>query len=252
MALRLHGTSLALCLALLLGASSGASAQELDAGRARAVQLFRESADAYREGRFDEAATLLREARALHPEPLLAYNLARALEGAGDIEGAVEAYHAYLTEAPDAADAPAVRARLTGLERHLAEIRTLEAEREELRARAESRTLPPPVIARSADSVPWIVVGAGGGVVVVGAVLGGVAIARNGEAQRATTHAGATTAIADAGALATAANVMFVIGGTAALVGAIWGTIDVVSLGGGDASASLRIGPGSIAVHGSF
>ena len=226
-----------------------------DAARTRALQLFQESADRYREGRFDEAAELLREARRLHPEPVLAYNLARALEGAGDLEGAVAAYREYLAEAPDAADAPATRARLAGLERHLAEIRAVEDERARLRREQEQarREVPPPTPSRGPEAAPWILTGIGAGGLLAGAILGGVAVARNGDAQRAPTHAAAVAAANDASGLATAANVTLIAGGVAALVGVFWGTVDLVTLpASSGASATLQVGPGTIAVAGSF
>lgn len=226
-----------------------------DAARTRALELFQESADRYREGRFDEAAELLREARRLHPEPVLAYNLARALEGAGDLEGAVAAYRDYLAEAPDAADAPATRARLAGLERHLAEIRAVEEERARLRQEQERsrREIPPPPPARGPEAAPWILTGIGAGGLIAGAVLGGVAVARNGDAQRAPTHAAAVAAAHDASGLATAANVTLIAGGVAALVGVIWGTVDLVTLPSANGTtATLQVGPGTIAVGGFF
>jgi tetratricopeptide (TPR) repeat protein len=216
--------------------------------RARALELFEQSAQRYREGRFDDAAALLRQARTLHSEPLLTYNLARALEGAGDIDGAVAAYREYLAEAPRAADAPTVRARVEGLERHLEEVRALEAERAALRARA-SDTRPQ----RSADATPWVVTGTGAFVLAVGGAFGGVALARHADAQRAPTHRVASDARDEAVTFATAANALFIVGGAALVIGVVWGTVDVVSLENDrGTSAAIGIGPGSVVLHGAF
>ncbi|AKF09783.1 tetratricopeptide repeat protein [Sandaracinus amylolyticus] len=236
-----------------------AGAQQGDAAaRARALELFRESAELYRQGRFADAAARLREARELHSEPLLSYNLARALEGSGDLEGAVEAYRDYLEEAPSADDAPAVRARLESLERHVAEVRALEEERERLRREGRQTPDPTPPAttrARGPDVVPWAIAGSGGAVLIAGAVVGGLALARNNDAMRAPTHAAAVEASADADSLAIAANVLLITGGLAALVGTVWGSIDLVSNAGDEeerATVSLRVGPGSLSIDGVF
>ena len=251
MRLRAHGSALALAIALCW--ASPARAQ--DDPRARALELFRQSAESYREGRFEEAAALLREARTLHSEPLLSYNLARALEGMGDLEGAVSAYREYLEEAPDAADAPAVRSRLEGLERHLAEVRAIEEDRARLeRSEGERDRAPPtpPPAPRGPDALPWVFAGIGAAVMVAGAVPGALAIARRDDANRAPNHAAAVAALSDADGLATATNVLFVAGGVLLLGGVIWGSVDLVSSSGSQSSASLQIGPASLALTGTF
>lgn len=97
--------------AALLGAAN-ARAQDDDDSLERAVVLFEESETLYNQGEFEQAAALLRRAYALHPDPTLLFNLARALEGAGDLDGAIESYERYLEENPDAEDAGAIRARV--------------------------------------------------------------------------------------------------------------------------------------------
>ena len=39
---------------------------------------------------------MLRRAHSLHPDPLLRFNLARALEGDGDLDGAIEYYRGVI------------------------------------------------------------------------------------------------------------------------------------------------------------
>jgi tetratricopeptide (TPR) repeat protein len=222
----------------LLAALPAAPASAQDA-RARAAQLFEESAVLYREGRFEEAAARLREARELHDEPLLSYNLARALEGIGDLEGAITAYRDYLTDAPDAEDAGAVRAR----------IETLGRQREQLRSIAATPPVTPPRTGPGPDPAPWILAGSGAAVAVAGAILAGIAVARRDDADREPTHARTVALLADADAFAIAANVLFAVGGAAALAGAIWGTIDLVSLPNGE-RASVTLGPGWLGLEG--
>src|SRR5688500_3941422 len=77
------------------------SAQARGSDLDRAVVLFEESERAYNAGEFAEAATLLRRAYELHPDPTLLFNLARALEGMGDLDGAIETYERYLAEGRD-------------------------------------------------------------------------------------------------------------------------------------------------------
>ena len=63
----------------------------LGAQEPEAAELFRESAEAYRAGEFARAVELLEQAYAIEPAPVLQYNLARALEGMGDLDGAIRA-----------------------------------------------------------------------------------------------------------------------------------------------------------------
>src|SRR5262245_65949903 len=69
----------------------GASAKGAKDEKAEALELFNQSADLYRQGKFDEAARLLERAYEMHPEPVLLYNLGRAYEGLGENEKAIDA-----------------------------------------------------------------------------------------------------------------------------------------------------------------
>ena len=113
--MRHASSSLAITLGLC-ALSSVATAQEApQAPQADAVLLFEQSADAYRAGRFSQAASLLEEAYAIWPDPVLVYNLGRAYEGAGRLDEARDAYVRYLASGA-ADDAEDVRARLAALE----------------------------------------------------------------------------------------------------------------------------------------
>src|SRR5262245_59109205 len=96
------------------------SAEARAKARERSVEIFVESEAHYKEGRYTEAARLLREAYAIYPEPLLLYNLGRALEGMGDLAQALETYRTYLREEPEAADKQVVEGRIAGLEKRVA------------------------------------------------------------------------------------------------------------------------------------
>ena len=245
----------------------GTARAQADA-RSRALDLLQESAVLYREGRFAEAATLLRRAHELHPSPPLLYNLGRALEGAEDPAGALEAYRAYLAAV---GDDPAEAERRGEAE---ARIEALRAEtvvpdpepdrteppspepdgpRDDLSAHpapgnasplaAEAPTAAPRSVA------PWVVLGAGVGTAVGGLVVGWRARDRQEVAEDpATSLARAVTLHERAERLAIAANALIVVGGVVAAAGLTWGLV-----GGRDRDGpTLGVGPGSLHLFGHF
>jgi tetratricopeptide (TPR) repeat protein len=84
---------------------------------ARAMDLFQRGEAAYREGRFEESLTLLKEARSLKQAPVLLYDLARVHESLGHPEEAAEAYEQYLKEEPTTGDRKLIEARIERLRR---------------------------------------------------------------------------------------------------------------------------------------
>src|SRR5215212_10871269 len=108
-------------LALLTVALAPTPAFADSEAEARALQLFEQSADRYRQGRFREAVELLQEAYRLSPEAVLLYNLGRAYEGLGDTAGALDAYTRYLAADPNAADRASIESRVATLKRQLDE-----------------------------------------------------------------------------------------------------------------------------------
>src|SRR5689334_14972253 len=103
-----------IALALVLAATT-AHAQE---PRDRAIALFEESQTAYNAGELERAVALLREAHDLFPEPILLYNLGRALEGLGQMAEAADAYEQYLEQATDVDDRAAIERRVETLRRN--------------------------------------------------------------------------------------------------------------------------------------
>jgi tetratricopeptide (TPR) repeat protein len=85
-----------------------------------ALKKFSEADKAYKRGEFENAAKLLRDAYDLYPEPILLYNLARALEGLGDTEGAILNYERFLDSAKTVEDRGAIERRLVTLKEQLA------------------------------------------------------------------------------------------------------------------------------------
>lgn len=242
----------------------------------RAAVLFERSALAYEERRYDVAVALLSEAYTLSREPILVYNLARAHEGGGELESALDAYRRYLELAPDAENAGLARERIAALQRELeARARETELERQrevereraareeaeraaraqravdeaERRAREEARR-------RAAEPSPWPWVVAGGGAagIVVGTALGVVANERHGDAVRAETQIDASARAADAQTFAMGANVALMAGGVLLGVGLTWGVIDLTDdpVAEGPVGVEVSAGPGGVTLRGTF
>ncbi len=93
-------------LALLLAASVSGQERVLGDGAPEAAeQRYQIGVEAYRAGRYPDAAREFRVALELAPgSPVLTYNLARSLERAGDLDGAITHYFRYLEIAPSAKD----------------------------------------------------------------------------------------------------------------------------------------------------
>jgi tetratricopeptide (TPR) repeat protein len=189
-----------------------------------AVALFNRSDEAYKAGRFAEAAALLRRARALDSSPILDYNLARALEGTGDVNGAISAYEAYLRADPKAADRPRVQSRLAVLRQQLEERQQLITERETIRKEAEHRDRG---ARRQRIGAAFGVAGLGIVGIVAGGALGGVALARRNDAANAPGQLDASNQLSSAHQLQLGANICFGLGGALALAGGVWGIVEL-------------------------
>ncbi len=242
-------------------AAHTATAQPTPGDRARALELFRDSDAHYKRGEFEKAAELLRDAYALHPEPILLYNLARALEGLGDFPGAIEQYERYLNADTQIADRGAIERRVA----------TLRAQVERTRGptpthagpppppMSDIRTPPPPRVSSpprgdaaspraGAGRLPWVIAGTGGAVVGVGAVFGYLSQARHDDAVAAPIQADAARLQDRAHTFATVANVAFAVGGVAAVAGVAWGLYARRHDGARPTVAGARIDVGPTAV----
>lgn len=220
--------------------------------RERALDLFEKGKTAYREGRFEEAVELLTEAYALEPVPVLLYNLARAEEGKGAFAEAIAAYERYLATEKEIPDRGAIEQKITSLRRTIEEREALAKERDEAKRREAEK----PSMGRAEPDVaspwPWVVAAAGVGGTVAGAVLGGLALGRNDEAEAAPSQSEAALARDEAEGLALGSTVLFVVGGVIAGGGLVWGIVDVATLDGSDEAApakvSLSFGPTSLSL----
>ncbi|MFO0727353.1 MAG: hypothetical protein U1E65_26485 [Myxococcota bacterium] len=204
-----------LALWLLLSLAAEPSARE------QALRLFDQSEAEYQSGHFQEAATLLEQAYALHPQPILLYNLARAKEGAGDYPGAIDAYRRYLAEAKEVRDRGAIEGRVLTLEKTVRERAALLEPRP-----SPPPAVPPPIAAPSPEPPPRVgpvplVIG-GLGVLGLGAgiIVGSVALSDHQSAAAAPDQARAAALQTSAEDLGRAANLTFVGSALAIAIGA--------------------------------
>jgi tetratricopeptide (TPR) repeat protein len=221
-------TFILLGAAAMLAAGGPAWAQTAD--DERAVELNRRSAELFRQGRFADAAVLLREAYRRRPDAVLQYNLGRACEEMGDLACAVAAYETYLANGRPT-DRAAVEARL---------------ERCRTRRAAEAQA----AAARRAPSlVPKVVAGAGAAGLGLGIGLALVAQGRHRDAAAEPVQRTAADRQASAESLMTAANVALVAGGVIAAAGVVWWIVDARRSRSESAPpprAALRVGPGAV------
>jgi tetratricopeptide (TPR) repeat protein len=202
----------------LLFASTVARAQP--GGRTEALQLFEESDRAYKAGNFEAAADLLRKAYAAYPEPILLYNLGRALEGLGHTKEAIDAYERYLHVATHVDDRGAIERRIETLKAQLAPPPVV------------ITPPPPPVIvppppppAEELDvgaTAGWVVIGTGGALLATGAVFGWRASSNHDAAVNEPVQATAADLQDTAEQDATLANVMLAVGGAIVIGGGIY------------------------------
>jgi tetratricopeptide (TPR) repeat protein len=216
-------------------AAAPTEAGPTSANRARAAELFKKSADAYRQGDFKHAIELLDEAYALDPQPVLVYNRARAAEGLGNVDEAIAGYEKFLADEPNAPDRGAIEQRLATLRRQRDERVALEKERraqKDVVERPEPARAPPPR-ARPAEAppkkqnmLPYVAAGVGGAGLLTGTILGVLALSKKDDAAAEPVQTEAMSLKSSADDLATAANVAFVFGGVLVVAGAVWWVID--------------------------
>lgn len=233
----------ALALGITLFAAHPAIAQDAENAEGPDA-LFLEAARAFGDEDYARAAELFTQVYALRPETSLLLNQGRAYERAGMSAEAIAAYEQYLEEAPNADERPDIERSLGTLRREVA-LESEVAEREEALSRASAREVPPPVVTprMNVDSgppsgpAPWVMAGAGAATLVVAAVLGGVAVARNDGALQEGSAVEALAAHQDAMDLGLGANVAFGVGGGLLLIGVTWGLLEL-ALSGSDEPAS--------------
>lgn len=212
----------------LLAVSSVAAADPSAADKRRAAELAAQSAEHYKRGELEVAVALLRQAYELYPQPNLLYNLGRSLEKLGDAKGAIDAYQQYLADAKDVADRGEIEQRIAALKAQLP---------------AEPAKPPPPVpvappvtmapaaapmpidrVSRpeSTSALPWVTLGAGIALAGTGGAFAYLASQRHDDAVNSPSAAAAESLQNRAQHDAIAANVLFAVGGAAAIAGIVW------------------------------
>jgi tetratricopeptide (TPR) repeat protein len=208
-------------------AASTATAQQQTNER-RALELFEQAEESYEAGDLERAVELLLEARSIYAEePVLLYNLARAYEGLGRLEEALDAYREYLREQPNPPARGAIEQRVTAIERQLESRRALESEREALAERARQVETRPVADDSGAGAWPWIVSSVGVAGIAAGIVFGVIALDREEQAMNATTQESALSLYDEGNTFATGSTIAFVAGGVVAGLGIAWIVFDV-------------------------
>lgn len=239
--------------------------------RARAGDLFKKSVEAYRRGDFKTSIDLLTQAYAIDPQPVLLYNLARAHEGLGNVDAAIEAYEGFLAKEPKAVDRGAIEQRLATLRRqrdeHIAAQKAREAEAQAAPpppppvAPAPAPSPPPPAAAqepppapeRKRSVLPLVVGGAGVAGLGAGIVFGLMANSRASDANAEPIQQRAAEQKDEAEGLATISTVSFVAGGILLAAGATWFVLDT-SAKKSTAARPVRVGlgPGYVGISGAL
>lgn len=209
------------------------------ADKARAADLFKKSADAYRQGDFKRAIDLLDEAYALDPQPVLTYNRARAAEGLGNVDAAITGYEKFLADEPKAPDRGAIEQRVATLKRQRDERAALERDRDARRdepvpvpvptpAPEPHTSAPPPEPPppRTHTPLPYVVAGVGAVGLVTGAIMGSLALSKKDDAVAEPVQQKSMDLKDSADGLATTSTVFFIVGGVLVAAGVAWWIVD--------------------------
>lgn len=155
--------------------------RQLDDARAR--EHYQIATRYYDEGRFVEAAGQFEEAYELSGRSELLYNAYIAYRDAHQSRQAAAMLQRYLEAVPNAEDRVNLEARLAELERAVEQDETEAAQLTdaERRAQEEARRADEEAAARREAEAepevwPWIIAGIGGGALIAGAVVGGLAL----------------------------------------------------------------------------
>jgi tetratricopeptide (TPR) repeat protein len=259
----------ALLLALSLSLSSGAHAQA-DGNDAEARRLYTEARAAFEAGDFEGAVREFRRAYLLSPRPALLYNIGQAELRIGHDGLGLEAFEAFLRQAP--ADDP----RRSEVEERIRMLRSMgvrpatQAEAEQAQRAVSETTTESTTTAETGSTTtttesvdetsrdtstttttlaephdggggsgvaPWIVLGGGGALLVAGAVLVGVAVSDAGRVTGASTSLDWSSLEGTASGAQTMWGVglaLLGVGAAAVAGGLVWGLLD----GGAPASRS--------------
>ncbi len=155
-----------------------------------AKQYYKLGQELYDRADYEGALKQFRQAYTHAKRPALLYNMARCHESLGQHEKAIALYTEYLKSNPD--NVSVIEARITNL-RKLVQRKPVEPPPTSTTAitpvrpvQVEPQVTPQPVRAgRPLRLVGWISIGTGGALLVTGAILGGLAIAKTKELEDA-------------------------------------------------------------------
>lgn len=229
-------------LAMVAWGAAQASAQAPTEGMEdEARSLFQAGSSAYGEGRYENALDYFARSYELSGRSVLLYNMAAAADRLRRDEDALQWYRQYLEEVPEPAKAAEVRSRISVLQRTLERPKAAdesadadlapgadEPSEEEGESTAEPLVLGTEVAsdgkARGLGVPGWILVGVGAGMLVGGAITGGLALSLDGDLADRCDPVCAPEDQSDIdrrNTLATVSTAVLVSGGVIAAVGAL-------------------------------
>ena len=263
----------AFVLAIVLSGPCVAAAQappDTAANDAEARARFQAGERAFARGDFEAALEDFERAYSLSRRPGLLYNVGLAAQRARRRERAIEAFREYLRLEPDTANRASVERTIADLEELLAaegsgepaeagdETGAVAATGEPETSGGMSAGATPPTVLTNGEgdgpgAAPIVLLAAGGAVAIGGIVLlvaAGSAASDVEDAQAGTPWSEVESSYDSAGTLSTIGGIGLGVGVVAAAVGVV---LLATSGGGSDEpSASLRVGPGTLALAGSF
>ncbi len=216
-----------------------------------ARRQFRIGQAFYDNGDFAQAADAFDEAYARSHRPELLYNLYLARRDAGQRTAAIAALRGYLDQVPDTERGASLRARLQIMEQEEAAA-AASTPAPETTPTPEPVTPPPPA-SSSVDPAPWIVLGSGAAVAIVGAALMGVGFAdasRVNDPPMGTPWSDLSSNASDANTLWGVGLTLAIVGVVAVGAGLVWGVVG--GSHGDQASARLHLGPTGLSLEGTF
>jgi hypothetical protein len=213
--------------------TTGAGEQGGDPDDQRARELYLRGDRLYAEGRYEDAVAAFRESYELSRQPALQFNLANAYERLGRYEEAMAALRAYAPHAPEY-DRDTIARRIRALEVRVEQPST-SAEPDPGEPSVTPRSsvdLSPAPAGRRRISVPGLVlVGVGVAALVAAGIFGALSLSAHGDLESACPTGVCSDAVRNdvdrERTFALVADIGFIVGGLAALVGTgflIWDT----------------------------
>lgn len=239
-----------ICVAVALGLASAplraaaTAAAEPAAAEETPDTLSSAAVEAFNAREFDRAIELFERAYALDPQPNYLFNIGRVYEEKGDLEQAVANYQKFVQQPGVDLEARSVATeRLKVLRQTLDQLR--EDEPDQPKPVADSPTPAEQAAAarkRKLRLAGYSLLGVGGGVLVIGAVFGGLAIGKSNDAKDAAFIDDKLSLRQEAKGRAVVGDGLLISGGVLAGVGLV---LVLVTLGKGRGKAKTDTSPGA-------